>query len=64
MLHSVAHVHSSCYSIPHHDEDGNEHGADGVSKHPVKEVNERGGDNNTDTAQGIGQNVQEYTCDS
>lgn len=40
----------------HHD--SNEDGADGVRDHPVERVNQEGRDDDSDAAQGIGQNVQ------
>lgn len=43
--------------LPHHDEYSNEHGAYGVGQHPVKQVDQGGRDDDTNTAKGVRQNV-------
>ena len=44
----------------HHDHDGDEDGADGVSDHPVEGVDEEGGDDDPEAAQRVGQNVEDH----
>ncbi len=43
-------------TLTHHDSD--EDGTDGISDHPVKSVNQECRDDDSDAAQGIGQDVQ------
>ena len=55
MTHSVS-VTCVKGAITYHDSD--EDGTDGISDHPIKRVNQEGRDDDSDAAQGIGQNVQ------
>ena len=48
--------------LPHHDEYCNEHGAYWVGQHPVKQVDQGRRDDDTNTAKGVCQNMQEDAC--
>lgn len=46
---------------PESDEDGDEHGADGVGDHQVVLLHQDGGDDHPDAAQSVGHNVQKHS---
>lgn len=50
--------------LPDSDEDGDEHGADGVSDHQVVFLHQQSRDDHTDTAQSVSDDVQEDACNA
>ena len=49
-------------SRPDSDEEGDEHRADGISDHQVVLLHQQSGDDDSNTAQSVGYDMQENSC--